>query len=112
MCLYLKSVFSGLVISDLIQLGVLAVTILGFGIGINTYRRGKTFDLQNQVHLKKLEAFEVIVKNFIELLSIIQETSLKIHEFDFEELSISRKLEIEKLANTIDKQTDQATTRF
>jgi hypothetical protein len=88
-------------------LSTLIISVIAIIISALAFFRGRNIDLQNQLYLKKLEAYEAIFEEFIKLISLLRKNFEKLHHMDIENLSESQKDEINDLSYQVDLEIDQ-----
>lgn len=88
--------------NEIILLGTFIISIVALIISVKAYSRGTSIDLQNQLHLKKLESCEFIISEFLSLLTLFEKSLEKLNSLDMSKKPIGELLELNKLADQID----------
>lgn len=92
------------------QVGILStfiISIIALIFSALAFFRGRNIDLQNQLHLKKLEAFESIIGEFVKLPTLYRKYSNELAKMDFNQLSNSDKEVLHEMPDLIDREIDE-----
>lgn len=100
--------FPFLTLEEFGVIGTLLISIAALFLSILAYKRGRNIDLQNQLHLKRLEAYESIIGEFQKVLTLIQKSIEKINSLDISNLHNEKIIELDKLADQIDLEVDNS----
>jgi|GEM_PF-2978965 len=80
--IYLK-IFMNLTIEQIGMIGTLILSIIAIVISALAFFRGRNIDLQNQLYLKKLDAYEAIIGEFQKVINLLLKASEKMGSLEF-----------------------------
>jgi len=80
----------------------IAFSTAAFAISLLGYFRGRNIDLQNQVYLKKLDAYSSVIGEFFNLLNLLGNVRDEAERLISENNTFTNKLELNKLGAKID----------
>lgn len=109
----MKEKFNFQVIFDLTleQVGIIGTIIISIAalvLSALAFFRGRNIDLQNQLYLRKLEAYEAIIGEFQKVISLLQKSIEKINSLEYTNKPIGNLIELDKLSYQIDTEIDNS----
>lgn len=82
------------------------ISAFALGISIASYLRGRNIDLQNQVYLKKLEAFGGIIGEFFNLLKVMGDARDEAEKLIFGDKAFMNELKLNQLGDKVDAEIE------
>ncbi|WP_339880610.1 hypothetical protein [uncultured Algoriphagus sp.] len=83
------------------------ISIIALVFSALAYLRGRNIDLQNQVYLKKLDAYSDVIGEFFKLLKVLYDIREEAERLILENKSFINELKINELGNKVDDEIEQ-----
>ncbi|MCF1753177.1 hypothetical protein [Mariniradius sediminis] len=83
------------------------ISVIALGFSVAAYFRGRNIDLQNQVYLKKLEAYSDVIGEFFKLLKILGDVRDEAEELITGDKAFMNIVKLNELGDKIDFEIDQ-----
>lgn len=93
-------------LNEIIIIGTFIISIMALIFSAFAFFRGRNIDLQNQLYLKKLEAFESLIGEFVKLLTLYRNYSYQLSKMDLNYLSDSDKAKLEEMPDLVDNEIE------
>lgn len=95
-------------LNEFIIIGTFIISIIALIFSAFAFFRGRNIDLQNQLYLKKLDAYEAIIGEFQKVISLLQKSIEKINSLEYTNKPVGNLIELNKLSYQIDSEIDNS----